>query len=105
MSDISCCGTECSTCYCYANMCNGCNECKGKVFHAPKGESCAIYECAVNQKHLNNCGECEEVPCIIWTNTRDPKFSDEEFEKNIAIRIQTLKKNFRGVSVLNNNDI
>ena len=44
----------------YGNMCN---ECESKVFHAPKGEACAIYECAINQKHLKNCGECEEVPC------------------------------------------
>ena len=55
MSDISCCGTECSTCYCYGNMCNGCNKCEGKVFHAPKDKGCAIYECAINQKHLKNC--------------------------------------------------
>lgn len=101
MSDISCCGTKCNTCYCYGNMCNGCNECKGKVFHVPKGETCSIYECSKNHKQLKNCGECKDVPCNIWMKTRDPKFSDEEFQKNIEMRIQNLNENLQVVYVLN----
>lgn len=34
---ISCCGSDCSTCYCYGEMCKGCNAVCGKVFHAPDG--------------------------------------------------------------------
>ena len=41
---------------------------------------------------MQNCGECGEVPCKIWFDTRDPKFSDEEFNENIAMRVQALKK-------------
>ncbi|MCR5249251.1 MAG: hypothetical protein K6E50_01445 [Lachnospiraceae bacterium] len=33
---ISCCGSDCSTCYCYGEMCKGCNAVCGKVFHAPE---------------------------------------------------------------------
>lgn len=91
MSDISCCGTNCSTCYCYGNMCNGCNASSGKVFHTQEGKACSIYECVINQKHFKNCGGCKEMPCAIWRNTRDPKFTDEEFEENIAARVQMLK--------------
>ena len=40
---------------------------------------------------FKNCSECREVPCEIWKKTRDPKFSDEEFAKNIKERIEMLK--------------
>lgn len=88
---ISVCGTDCKECYCYGKMCNGCNACEGKVFHA-QGKACAIYDCVVNTKCMRNCGECAEVPCGIWYATRDPKFSDEEFNENIAQRLAMLKK-------------
>ena len=35
---ISCCGSDCSACYCYGEMCKGCNAVCGKVFHAPDGK-------------------------------------------------------------------
>ena len=54
---ISVCGTDCSVCYCFGKMCNGCNSCEGKVF-----------------------------------DTRDPKFTDEEFNENVAMRVKTLKE-------------
>ncbi len=92
MSDLSCCGTKCKECYCYGTMCNGCNVCAGKVFHAPEGNACPIYECAINQKQFKNCGECNKVPCSIWMATRDPKYTDKEFEQNVAMRVQALKE-------------
>lgn len=92
MSNISVCGTDCSACYCYGNMCNGCNTCEGKVFHVPDGKACSIYECVIHKKSLKDCGKCKEVPCSIWAATRDPKFSDEEFEQNVATRVQALKE-------------
>ena len=92
MADLSVCGTDCSTCYCYGEMCTGCNECGGKVFHVPDGQTCGIYECSVNNRKLKNCGECGNVPCEIWMKTRDPKFADREFEDNVNGRIQALRK-------------
>ena len=50
------------------------------------------YDCVRNNKCMNDCGECAEIPCKIWHDTRDPKFSDEEFNENIAMRMQTLKR-------------
>ena len=90
--NISVCGTDCSECYCFGKMCNGCNSCEGKVFHAPEGKACPIYDCVRNSKCMQNCGECGDVPCKIWFDTRDPKFSDEEFSENVTMRVQTLKK-------------
>ncbi len=85
---LSLCGTDCSSCYCFGKMCSGCNAHKGKVFHSPDG--CAIYECCKTKEHLKDCGKCPKVPCDVWKKTRDPKFSDEEFEKNIAERLANL---------------
>lgn len=89
---LSCCGTDCISCGCYGTMCRGCNASLGKVFHAPEGHACPIYECSVNQKRLKGCGDCGSVPCDIWRRTKDPSFSEEEFERNIQERVSRLKK-------------
>lgn len=89
---ISVCGTDCSACYCFGQMCNGCNTSEGKVFHVPEGKACPIYDCVSNTKSMHNCGECSEVPCKIWLATRDPKFSDEEFKENVEMRVKALRK-------------
>lgn len=34
---ISVCGTDCGACSFFGGMCRGCNECQGRVFHAPDG--------------------------------------------------------------------
>lgn len=88
---MSCCGTECFKCGCYGTMCQSCNELQGKVFHAPEGKACPIYECAVQKKKLVNCAECDELPCRIWRETKDPQFSEEEFQKNTEDRINNLR--------------
>ena len=71
-------------------MCNGCNEHKGVVFHCNKKE-CSIYNCCGTKNGFKNCSECREVPCEFLKKTRNPKFSDEEFAKNIKERIEMLK--------------
>ena len=78
-------------------MCNSCNSYKGKVFHAAEGKVCPIYDCVINDKCMQNCGECGEVSCKIGFN-RDSKFSDEESNKNVAMRVQVFKRN-RGIYV------
>ena len=92
-TNLSVCGIDCSACYCYGEMCSGCNDLSGKVFHVPEGKACAIYDCTVNQKQFKNCGECSTAPCEIWMKTRDPKYSDEEFAENVKTRIQALRGN------------
>lgn len=89
---LSVCGTDCGACYCFGKMCNGCNACEGKVFHAPEGKACPIYDCVKNGRGLHDCGQCGELPCKIWSDTRDPKYTDEEFHANVAMRVQALRK-------------
>lgn len=88
---LSCCGTDCSECGCYRTICKGCNESMGKVFHAPAGKVCPVYGCSVQKKKLVNCAECDQLPCEIWRETRDPRLSDEAFRKSIEKRVKNLR--------------
>lgn len=90
--NLSCCGTECSSCGFYRKECAGCNECQGKVFHAPSGKACPIYICSVQKHRYATCAGCKQLPCAIWKATRDPQLSEEEFEKSIHERVQKLKE-------------
>ena len=72
MSDInamiSCCGSDCSTCYCFGNMCRGCNAVCGKVFHMPEGKECPIYYCCKIEKgfKLNMTYSCHVKRDMIY---------------------------------------
>lgn len=87
--NLSCCGTDCETCSCYGEMCSGCNDVRGKVFHSP-GQTCSIYRCSVTKNKFATCGDCDKIPCDIWKATKDPSFSDEEFAANISERVNNL---------------
>lgn len=88
---LSCCGTDCAVCPYYENLCQGCNESGGKVFHAPAGKACPIYTCSV-QKHKNaTCADCKQVPCEIWMSTRDPQMSENQFASGVRERVENLK--------------
>lgn len=89
---ITCCGTNCTSCGFYRNGCSGCNECQGKVFHAPEGKSCPIYACAVRKYRYVSCSECSELPCAIWESVREPQIEDAEFQRSICERIKNLKE-------------
>lgn len=89
---LSCCGTECTECHFYQNGCGGCNECQGRVFHVPERKACPIYRCSVQKNRHVTCGSCKKIPCAIWKETRDPQFSEEEFERSILERIHNLKE-------------
>ena len=90
---ISCCGSDCSTCYCYGKMCLGCNAACGKVFHCPEGEECKIYHCCRTVNGYKSCGECDKLPCDLILNTRDPNMTEEEFMKSVEERVNRLKEN------------
>lgn len=89
---VSCCGSDCSTCYCYGKMCQGCNGVCGKVFHAG-GKECAIYNCCRTKNGYYSCAECDKLPCELILGTRDPKMSEEEFMKSVEERVNRLKGN------------
>lgn len=91
LKSVSCCGTKCGECSVYGTTCKGCNESMGKVFHAPEGQACPIYECSVNQNKYQNCSGCTKLPCGLWRKTKDPSMSEEEFENNIRQRVAHLR--------------
>ena len=88
---ISCCGQDCSTCYCFGKMCKGCNALLGKVFHVPEKKACAIYHCCRIQNGYDSCGKCDKLPCDLMLSTRDPKMTEEEFMKGVDERVKRLK--------------
>lgn len=88
---LTCCGTECKTCSAYGDLCKGCNETGGKVFHAPEGKACPIYQCSVNKCKYATCASCQSLPCQVWLDTRDPSLSQEEFDATVRNRVHNLK--------------
>lgn len=88
---LTVCGTECAACPFYGQACQGCNEAKGKVFHAPKGKPCPIYGCCANKHRLATCAGCDHLPCGVWQSTRDPSMTDEQFAQSVTERAERLK--------------
>ncbi len=88
---LSACGTDCSACPLHGNLCTGCNEACGRVFHAPEGKPCPIYGCCANKHRFATCASCSQVPCDVWQATRDPSYTDEQFRKSVEDRAQALR--------------
>lgn len=84
---LTVCGMDCAAC----GQCPGCNAQGGRVFHAPKGKPCPLYACCVNRHRFATCGQCADLPCGLWRETRDPSLSDEAFEASIRARVDNLK--------------
>lgn len=92
------CGANCGECVEYGKGCEGCEAISGKVFWAAYmgSDICPIYGCCVVEKGLKHCGECEELPCEIHWNTKDPRQSDEEHKQGIERRVAVLTKHKLG---------
>jgi predicted DNA-binding protein (MmcQ/YjbR family) len=88
---LSVCGTDCSACPLHGNLCTGCNEACGKVFHCTPGKTCAIYACCVSKHRYATCASCDRMPCEVWQSVRDPSYTDEQFQKSIEARAAVLK--------------
>ena len=100
MKDISVCGIDCAVmcveCNKYEelqnNPCKGCNAIEGKAFWTKmfNMEVCPIYVC-VKDKQFKHCGECEQLPCNIYIEMKDPSWSDEQHQQYIKDRVEALK--------------
>jgi len=53
---------------------------------------CPLYDCCINNKKLENCGLCSNLPCKLFNNFYDPSLSPEEAEKSIVSRRNELLK-------------
>ena len=87
------CGIYCGSCGYLNNNCRGCGYEEGKPFWADMMPSkiCPLYDCCRNQKNIEHCGLCDDMPCKIFLELRDPDMSDEEFQKSLDERLSELK--------------
>ena len=100
--DISVCGIDCATACAECNSiheelknnpCKGCNAMEGKIFWTKfvNLDTCPIYSC-VKEKQLKHCGQCQQLPCNIYFDMKDPSMSDEKHQQSIKDRVEILKK-------------
>jgi hypothetical protein len=77
------CGLFCGDCEILGEKCDGCNDVKGKPFWTVqfKMDVCPLYDCCVNEKRLEHCGLCPDLPCKTFVSLRDPSQSDDEAAK------------------------
>jgi len=97
MSDINLapvCGLYCAECQFLGKECQGCGYVEGKPFWTSELPSgiCPLHDCCRNNKDLEHCGRCKEMPCNIFLELRDPNLNDEEFQASIKDRERELKK-------------
>lgn len=90
---LSCCCMICSECEYYPTDCQGCGEIKGKAFwlEYTGGNCCEIYNCCMNQKGYENCGQCEEFPCGHYEND-DPTKTKEENAADHSMQMKNLEE-------------
>ena len=91
---LSTCGLRCDECEYYKETCAGCRNVKGSTFWAVEmmpAKVCPLYDCAVNKRGYNHCGECDELPCTTFRQMKDPSVSDEEHLRMIEIRVALLR--------------
>ena len=86
---ISCCGVNCSECEYFKKTCKGCAAIEGKPFWLEyTGDSiCNIYDCCINRKHYEHCGQCLELPCAFYDQedpTKSKQENEEDFQKQLA---------------------
>lgn len=93
--NVSICGLICDECPYLGKPCTGCRDVKGKTFWAMEmmpNQVCALYDCAVNVRHLTDCGGCAELPCPRFVELKDPSATEEQHQAGLAKRVAVLKK-------------
>lgn len=91
---ISVCGLVCSECEFLGIACQGCKKVKGQTFwamdHIPE-KICPLYNCSVNLKRFNDCGQCDLLPCKMFVQLKDPSITDEDHTQGINKRVEVLR--------------
>ncbi|MDD2715628.1 MAG: DUF3795 domain-containing protein [Candidatus Wallbacteria bacterium] len=88
------CGYTCGGCSHFRKDCAGCRQTEGKPYWSSYVENsrCPIYYCCTNERLLEHCGLCSQLPCETFLKLRDPSLSDEEFQKSLNERLTILRK-------------
>lgn len=86
------CGAVCVECNSFPDECAGCHSIKGKVFWIKyTGDKCCnIYNCCIEDKKLNNCSTCKDLPCNRFIN--DPTITNEQNAENLKKQLNNLSK-------------
>ena len=91
---MSVCGVQCDACEHYPDICLGCKALEGKPYwlqYVEDRDVCDIYECCINQRKYEHCGQCEELPCSRY-DREDPMKTKEENEADHAMQMKNLKE-------------
>ena len=88
------CGLYCGDCEYFGEQCRGCSHEEGKPFWTKIAEMdvCPLHDCCVNEKSLEHCGLCNELPCEKFLSLRDPALADDEFNQSLQKRQDALKR-------------
>jgi hypothetical protein len=88
------CGIYCGGCRFLGQQCKGCGYVEGKPFWAAQvpGGVCPFHDCCRNQRKLEHCGQCADLPCKLFNDVRDPSQSEEEFQKSLEERLAALRR-------------
>lgn len=89
---IARCGLDCTECYAFPHDCSGCSAVEGKPYWTKDvgEEQCQLYRCSA-ERSLAHCGNCQELPCKLWYELKDPSWSKEEHQQGIEDRVKRLK--------------
>ncbi len=88
------CGLFCGDCEFYNIKCKGCGNVKGKPFWTAQVlvKVCPLYDCCINLKKVEHCGECPEIPCKTFNEFYDPALSSEQAKEAVNLRKKELFK-------------
>ncbi len=91
---LSACGLLCDECHFFNDACQGCFSLQGKPFWTKEATTsgiCPIYDCSINDREYKDCGDCDELPCKIFLDLKDPNITEEEHKESIEKRVSVLK--------------
>ena len=86
------CGIYCGACEYLDVQCRGCGYQRGRPFWTSHMdiEVCPLYQCCLDRERVEHCGLCPEFPCPLFHQFRDPSLSEEEAERAVLERQDTL---------------
>jgi hypothetical protein len=91
---LSACGLICDECEFYKKECDGCIAVKGQTFWAREmmpDRTCPLFNCSVNVKGFGSCGDCNELPCKLFREMKDPNSTEEQHQLSLVQRVERLK--------------
>lgn len=91
---ISACELISNECSFFSKECQSCFTMKGKPFwtyETTATGTCSLYDCSMNQKKFRNCGACDDLPCKMFVNLKDPNITELEYQQSIQNRINNLR--------------